>query len=84
MLNKQAASAVWNDAVGTVTELENVADSLRLCDNPDLKALGYRKINFRNHRYVMLYRIEENIAYVEAIYHELQDYENIFMDSLLD
>ena len=82
LLNEQAANAVWDDAVKTTTELENVAGSLRFCDDPDLKALGYRKISFIRHRYVMIYRIENNTAYVEAIYHQLQDYENIFMDSL--
>ncbi len=30
----------------------------------------------------MLYRIEGTTAYVDAIYHQLQDYENIFADEL--
>lgn len=30
----------------------------------------------------MLYRIEEKKVYVEAIYHQLQDYENIFSNEL--
>ena len=37
---------------------------------------------FLRHDYVMLYRIEENVVYVEAIYHLLQDYENLFLNDI--
>lgn len=30
----------------------------------------------------MIYRIEGTTVYVDAIYHQLQDYENIFADEL--
>ncbi len=36
----------------------------------------YRRINFLNHRYFMLYRIVDNAVFVDNIFHELQDYEN--------
>ena len=84
LFNKQAAASVWSDALETVGKPENVAGSLSYCDDPDLKELGYRKISFIHHRYVMIYRVENNTAYVEAIYHQLQDYENIFADSLTE
>ena len=45
-----------------------------------LKKHGYHIIHFMRHRYLMLYRIEGTIAYVDAIYHQLQDYENTFAD----
>lgn len=32
--------------------------------------------NFLNHRYFMLYRIEDHVVFVDNIFHELQDYEN--------
>lgn len=44
--------------------------------NPRLQSLGYRRINFQQHRYFMLYRIENDVVYVDDIFHELQDYEN--------
>ncbi len=44
---------------------------------PQLKKNGYHLINFLRHRYLMLYRIEGKTAYVDAIYHQFQDYENI-------
>ena len=82
LLNEKAAGAVWNDAIETVNRLETVAGSLRYCDDLELKELGYRKIDFIRHSYVMLYRIENDTVFVEAVYHQLQDYENTFLDSI--
>ena len=80
LLNEQAALSVWQDAVETRGRLSVSAGSLADCRHPRLKALGYRMIRFANHRYIMLFRIDGATAYVEAVYHELQDYENLFMD----
>ena len=74
--NPQAATNVLNDFEETKQSLSNIAGTLQLCANPHLNALGYRKIHFRTHRYFMLYRIEEDLAIVDDIFHELQDYEN--------
>jgi len=75
--NEQAALSVLEDAENTTIRLSHAAGSLKLCDDPGLRALGYRAIHFKHHRYFMLYRIENDKAYVEAIYHDMQDYENI-------
>jgi len=72
----QAAQNVLNDYDATVESLKHVAGSLKPCDNPRLRQLGYRRINFLNHRYFMLYRIEDDVVFVDNIFHELQDYEN--------
>ena len=74
--NSQVASNVLNDFEATKQTLSNVAGSLKLCDNPRLNVLGYRKIHFLSHRYFMLYRVEGNLAIVDNIFHELQDSEN--------
>ena len=74
--NKQAAKNVLDDFKDTIKKLKNVASSLKVCDNPHLQSLGYRRINFQQHRYFMLYRIENDVVYVDGIFHELQDYEN--------
>lgn len=79
----QAARAVYQDAKDTREELSRIAGSLKLCENKKLRDLGYRKIKFLHHRYVMLYRIvDDNKVYVDAIYHELQDYENTFAEQI--
>lgn len=80
LLNDQAAYNVWKDALETRDQLSKVAGSLKFCTNPQLEKNGYRAIHFMRHRYIMLYRIEGTTAYVDAIYHQLQDYENIFAD----
>ncbi len=72
----QAAENVLNDYEATIESLRHVAASIKLCDNPRLHQLKYRRINFLNHRYFMLYRIEENVIFIDNIFHELQDYEN--------
>ena len=74
--NKQAARNVLDDFEDTVKRLKYVASSLKICDNPHLQSFGYRRINFKQHRYFMLYRIENDVVYVDDIFHELQDYEN--------
>ena len=74
--NPQAAQNVLNDFDATKESLKHVAGSLKLCDNPRLRKLGYRRINFLNHRYFMMYRIEDNVVYIDNIFHELQDYES--------
>ena len=74
--NEQVAKNLLDDFEKTKLSLSNVAGSLKLCDNPKLKELGYRRINFLTHRYFMLYRIEGNTVFVDNIFHELQDYED--------
>ena len=72
----QAAENVLNDYDATIESLKLVAGSLKLCDHPRLRQLEYRRINFLSHRYFMLYRIVDNVVFVDNIFHELQDYEN--------
>ena len=73
--NEQAAKNVLDDFESTVKSLKSVAGSLKLCENPRLRKLGYRRINFLSHRYFMMYRIVEDTVFVDNIFHELQDYE---------
>ena len=82
LLNDHAARSVWQDAMETREHLALTAGSLKYCRHPQLKKYGYRTVFFKHHRYVMLYRIDGNVAYVDAIYHQLQNYENIFADNL--
>ncbi len=72
----QAAANILNDYDATIESLKHVAGSLKLCDNSRLRQLEYRRINFLNHRYFMLYRIVDNVVFVDNIFHELQDYDN--------
>ena len=75
--NVQAALSVEQDMKDTAARLSYMAGSLKLCDDANLRALGYRTIHFIRHKYFMIYKIVDNCAYVTGIYHDLQDYENI-------
>lgn len=68
---EQVTRHLLNDFEATKIGLSNVAGSLKLCDNPKLRELGYRRINFLSHRYFMPYRIKNDTVYVDNIYHEL-------------
>lgn len=66
--NTQAAENVLNDYDATIESLKHVAGSLKLCDNPRLHQLEYRRINFLNHRYFMLFRIVDHVVFVDNIF----------------
>lgn len=76
--NPTAAENLWRDAVSTADELSRTAGNLAFCYHPKLRKHGYRVVSFRSHRYVMIYHIEDRVAYVDAVYHQLQDYQNLF------
>lgn len=80
--NPQAASNLLDDASDTEESLTYVAASTPFCIDPDLRKREIRKIHFAKHRYLWLYRVEDDTAYVMAMYHELQDYENSFKRGL--
>ena len=75
--NEQAAMNVKEDMEETKLRLSQVAGSLKLCDDPELQALGYRTIHLKRHRYFLLYKIIDDIVRVVGIYHDLQDYESV-------
>ncbi|MCC8357324.1 MAG: type II toxin-antitoxin system RelE/ParE family toxin [Oscillospiraceae bacterium] len=76
--NNIAAKSVYQDAMETVAQLSSVAGSLPYCKHPKLKDFGYRIISFKRHQYIMLYRIHDRTVIIDGIYHQKQDYENIF------
>ena len=77
-----AAESILCDAKETRKTLEKIAGSLKLRDHPKLHELGYHALRFEKHDYVMLYRVDGRKAYVEGIYHMMQDSENLFAADL--
>ncbi len=77
--NRQAAKSILADAKETRKRLSVIADSLKICADPILAKYEYRKIRFEKHKFVMIYRIEGNKVIVDGMFHELQDYEGIFV-----
>ncbi len=75
--NPQALQAVMDDYDDAITELENNAGVFDFCKSERLRKLGLRKLFFKNHKYLFVYRIKDEYSViVEGMYHELQDYEN--------
>lgn len=72
--NKQAASAVLDDVMQAYDELEKIAGSISICEDPYLAVKGYHKLALKKHDYVILFQIEENTVYVNGIFHMLENY----------
>lgn len=80
--NRQAAKAILADARTTKKRLSIMADSFKICEDPLLKKYEYRKIMFERHKFLMIYRIQDNQVIVDGMFHELQDYSWILTKEL--
>lgn len=74
--NPQAANNLIDDFIDTIDKLKIVAGSLKNLENVKFKAIGYKRINFQYHSYFMLYRVIDNTAIIDAVFHNLQDFES--------
>ena len=74
--NPQAVNGVIADYDFAIEQLEEKAELFGFCKKQMLRGLGFRKLLFRKHRYLFVYRIIEDRVIIEGMYHELQDYEN--------
>lgn len=74
--NPQAAGNLMQDFDDTIKILEEQAGHFGYCRSERLRKLGFRKIHFKKHRYLFVYRVKDDRVIVEGMYHELQDYEN--------
>ena len=76
--NAQAALSFLKDFEDQLEILKSNAHWYPVCENKHLRSRKIRKIHLRKHRYKILYRIENEIeVHIDAVYHDLQDYENI-------
>ena len=66
--NKSAAKFL-NDVENAVKVLECSAESFQFCVNRRLHDSGYRKLHLKKSKYFVLYRIEDNIVYLDDIFH---------------
>lgn len=76
LLNPQAAVSLIQDFDDTIGILEEQASSFGYCRSERLRRLGFHKIRFQRHKYLLVYRVKIDRVIVEGMYHELQDYEN--------
>ncbi len=78
--NEQAARSLKQSIQQTIQFLEYGAGSLRFLTDPELRKYGYKRITIGKTRYFFVYRIEENTVWIDAMFHEQQDYPNLFWD----
>ena len=74
--SEQAYNAVKDDYYHTLERLSRVAGAQKIADDPRLASLKIRKIFFEKHDYVMLYRLNGDVAEILKIFHALEDYTN--------
>ena len=68
--NEQAAKKnIIDDFEETKNNLAKSAGSLQYCENPRLNIQGYKRINYLHHDYFMLFRVVEDMAIVDNIFH---------------
>ena len=76
--SKQSARNLIIDFKETIDILSKNPEAYPLLELEELRRRNLRRITFQKHRYVIIYHIiDENIVYVDAIYHTLQDYMNL-------
>lgn len=74
--NPQATENLMQDFDDTIGVLESQAENFGYCRSERLRKMGFHKIHFKRHRYLLVYRVKHDTVIVEGMYHELQDYEN--------
>lgn len=78
LYSEEAAANLLARVDMAIESLSHSAESFATCADPALKAFGYRKIFLPQSRYLFLYSVSGNTVFIEGMYHELQDYENLF------
>jgi plasmid stabilization system protein ParE len=74
--NPQAVQNIMQDFDSTRELLKTQANNYGYCNSERLRRLKFHKLHFLKHKYIFIYRINNDIVVIEGIYHELQDYEN--------
>lgn len=57
-----------DDFEAAIITLTRAAENLKMCENQCLRDLGYRRFNFKSHRYFMFYRVEDGTVYVDNVF----------------
>ena len=74
--NPQAAQSLLDDFVKTRKALSMTAGSIKESEIEKLKQAGLKRINFRKHRYFLLFRMDDDAVRITNVFCDLQDYEN--------
>lgn len=70
----QAADSLISDVDKALDNLRKYAEIYSFCDNASLAKRGIRRIRLK-HRYRLFYHIEDEEVTIDAMLHNLQDFE---------
>lgn len=70
--NPQAAKNFILDYEKTLDSLERNANGYAILEGPEFRTFAYRKIHFYHMSYKIIYHIEDDIVFVDAILHDKQ------------
>ena len=72
--NPDAAESFLNDLDNSFNFLITNAHTLCFCRDERLKEKGYRKINLKNHKYLLIYELRESVVYILGVFHSFEDF----------
>ena len=71
--NPDAARAVFEDFDATIAAISLMGDRVPIGTHPIMRKRGLRRMNFRRHRFYVVYRIQGDVAQVVRVAHFLED-----------
>ena len=71
--NPDAAKAIFEDFEATIAAVALMGDRIPIGTHPIMRKRGLRRMNFRKHRFYVLYRIHGDVAQVVRVAHFLED-----------
>lgn len=72
--NPQAAASLIDDVDKALNNLRQFANIYSFCNNSNLAQRGIRRIRLK-HRYRLFYHIDDDEVTIDAMLHNLQDFE---------
>ena len=73
----EIAEQIFHAYEQAIHTLRYSPEAYQVISHPLLAGYGYRRIRIGAYRYYLLYRLETQTVYVDALFHELQDIDQI-------
>ena len=71
--NPDAAKAIFEDFEATIAAITLLGDRVPIGAHPIMRKRGLRRVNFRKHRFYVVYRVQDDVAQVIRVAHFLED-----------
>lgn len=74
--NPYAAKNILDDYIATRKQLSSCAGMLAEPESEKLRQRNLKRMNFLNHDYFILFKMENDKAVIVSVFHSLDDFEN--------